>query len=84
MSNYLVVEAVSPYYMWHPTCPCTWFIDKPGPVGKSEDPPRRSRLTIGAFLCLQDTSMAINMLNGEEPMNFCHIIKIVGCQHIQD
>src|SRR5882672_8665627 len=52
MSDYLIVGAVSPYYMQHPTCLCAWFIDKLGPAGKSEDPPRKSRLTIGAFLCL--------------------------------
>ena len=71
MSDYLVIEAVSLYYMRQPTRPCAWFIDKPGPAGKSEDPPRKSRLTIGAFLCLRDTSVAIHMFGGEEPMNFC-------------
>jgi hypothetical protein len=80
-SDYLVVEAVSLYYMWQPTHPCTWFIDKPGPAGKSEDPPRKSRLTIGAFLCLRDTSVAVNMFQGEEPMNFCRIIEVIGRQH---
>jgi hypothetical protein len=78
MSDYLIIEAVSPYYMWQPTHPCAWFIDKLGPVGKSENPPRKSRLMIGAFLCLRDTSVAVNMLDGEEPMNFCHIMKVIG------
>ena len=77
----LFVEAVSPYYMWHPTHPCAWFINKLGPAGKSEDPPRKSRLTIGAFLCLRDTSVTVNMFDGEEPMNFCHIMKVIGRQH---
>ena len=81
MSDYLIVEAVSPYYMQHPTRLCAWFIYKLGPAGKSEDPPRKSRLTIGAFLCLHDTSVAVNMFDGEEPMNFCRIMKVVGCQH---
>jgi len=80
-SDYLIVEAVSPYYMWQPTCPCAWFIDKLGPTGKSEDPPRKSRLTIGAFLCLRDTSVAVNIFQGEEPMNFCRVMKVVGRQH---
>jgi len=80
-SDYLVIEAVSPFYMRQSTRPCAWFIDKPGPAGKSEDPPRKSRLTIGAFLCLRDTSVAIHMFGGEEPMNFCRVMKVVGRQH---
>jgi len=67
--------------MWHPARPGTWFIDKPGPAGKSENPPRKSRLMIGVFLCLRDTSVTVNMFDGEEPMNFCCIMKVVGRQH---
>jgi len=54
--DYIIVEAVSPYYPLHPTSASAWFVTEPGLAGRNS-PSGESRLTTGVALCLKDRTV---------------------------
>jgi hypothetical protein len=71
-SDYTVVEAVSPYFMLHPTARYAWFITEPGLAGRN-NPSGKSRLTTGIALCLEDRSVTAKTHCSEFHVYYCRL-----------
>jgi hypothetical protein len=59
VTDYHVIRAVSPYFMWHPTKPSAWFITWPGSAGK-DNPSGMSRLITETLLRLEDLTVCVH------------------------
>jgi hypothetical protein len=77
-SDYHIVQAVSPYYIKFPTRPCVWFITRPGYFGRAF-PSDETKLKSGVVLCLEDSTIAVNMLTEEHPTNYIRLTKPISC-----
>jgi len=69
--DYIVVEAVSPYYPLHPTSASAWFVTEPGLAGRNS-PSGESRLTTGVALCLEDHTVT-SKTNSEFHVYYCRL-----------
>jgi hypothetical protein len=76
--DYHVVQAVSPFNIKFPTCPCTWFIVEPG-YFRRVFPSDEAKLKSGVALCLNDSTISTNMLTKEYPTHYIHLTKLIHC-----
>jgi hypothetical protein len=76
--DYHVVQAVSPYYIKFPTCPCVWFITGPGYFRRAFHLDE-TKLESGVVLYLEDSTISTNMLTKEYPIHYIFLTKPICC-----
>jgi hypothetical protein len=59
VTDYHIIRAVSPYFMWHPSKPSAWFITWSGSAGK-DNPSGMSWLITGTLLRLEDLTICVH------------------------
>jgi hypothetical protein len=72
--DYLVVQAVSPFYPKDRTGRLAWFIMWPGPAGRITSS-SETRLKTGATLCLEDSAISSYLPTEEYPINYVRMKK---------